>query len=146
MFQPDIPAMKAHAALFENHWNALAASAFLGKAQQWALQQKVDLGPPPVAPFRKLFTLDEETFQIVESFSTTERVSDVDPKMFLPKYGTNVDAIGGPVGGPIKGAPGKFHIAAGAFPNSGDKYTAADGRQFVHVRSNQLVGYWEEIG
>lgn len=144
MFKPDIPAMKAHAKFFENHYNALAASAFLGRAQQWAMQQKSDLGPPPVAPFRKLFTLDEQTFDIVESFSETERVIDLDPRSLLPKFPTDIDGSDSPVGTPIPGSPGKFHQASWANPQPGDKYPVGSPR-FRYVRPTPFGGYWEEI-
>jgi hypothetical protein len=145
MFLPDIPAMKAHAKFFENQYNALAASAFAGKAQQWAMQQKSDLGPPPVAPFRKLFTLDEQTFDIVESFSETERVIDLDPRSLLPKFGTDIDGSDSPVGTPIEGSPGKFHVSSWARPVNGELYPPkAPKYRYVHP-PRTFFGYWEEI-
>jgi hypothetical protein len=118
--------------------NTLAAQNYIQACQNWALLAQ---GPPPVAPFSVSAKVSFVPSFALHLLPTTDPVSDIKPESFLPKFATDTDAIGGPVGGPIPGAPGKFYAAAGTLPQPGDDYRTG-GAVYVYKRPTPFGGYW----
>ena len=68
----------------------------------------------------------------------------------MPKYGTDINAVGGPVGGPIPNRPGDFYAASNASPQLGDDYTQTSGpNQGVYIFKAEgfagLSRFWRKI-
>lgn len=125
-----------------DQWNRLAAADYLRSCQDWAIR---GIGPAPVAPFATEAVIEFEPGFFLRLRPTDRLVSDVKPESFLPVYGTDTDAIGGPIGGPIPGAPGKFYAISSANPQAGDTYLAPGDRKFVYKRPTPFGGFWEAI-
>ena len=68
----------------------------------------------------------------------------MDPKSFIATYGTDKDAIGGPVGGPIPGQSGRFYAASDAAPYLGQVHRAK-GKTYVFTAITPFNRAWEEI-
>lgn len=142
MFEAQILAsLKSSAKVLEDTYNRNLESGFLVTARNWA--QAVQPGEVPVAPFAQSVTVNEETMGLVV-IQTATRVSDLDPRTLLPKYGTDVQGSNSPVGTPIPGSTGRFHQASWANPQHGDLYPP-DAPKFKYEKPYPFGGYWEAI-
>jgi hypothetical protein len=121
--------------------NALAAQNYIQACQNWALQA---VGLPPLAPFAVSAQVSFAPEFALKLTPTQEPVSDIKPESFLPKNATDTDAVGGPVGGPIPGAPGKFYAVATTNPQPGDDYKT-NGALYVYKRPTPFGGYWVQL-
>jgi hypothetical protein len=71
-------------------------------------------------------------------------VSTLDPKTLLPTHGTDENAIGGPVGGPIPGQPGRFYAASDATPYLGQVFRSK-GKTYVFSAITPFNRAWEVL-
>lgn len=133
-------ALVASAKVLENTRNRLLADVFIQAAKNWALRAD---GPPPVAPRKQIITADRATMDLIVT-TTDEPVSSLDPQSLVSTYGTDAGAVGGRVGGPIPGLPGRFYLASSAGASHGD-IEGVNGRTFRFVTPMfGLGGYWVE--
>lgn len=124
------------------HINQTAAEQYLGACRNWAANGGKDGEPKAAAAVEAQFAFDPTwEMRIVQ---TDRLVSSIDPKSFLQAYGTDKDAIGGPVGGPIPGQPGRFYAASNATPWLGQVYRAK-GKTYVFTAITPFNRAWEEI-
>jgi hypothetical protein len=142
MFDAEIKAtFAAQARLMAAQINTLASQNYIQACQNWAL---LALGPPPVAPLAVASEVAFEPEFSLKLNATPDPVSDIKPESFLPKYTTDTDAVGGPVGGPIPGAPGKFYAVATTNPQPGDDYRTG-GSVYVYKKPTPFGGYWVSL-
>ncbi len=101
--------------------NRLAADTFEQAAQNWArnVQQTGQRTPPPVAPNATELRAVRETMDY-EMETLPVKVSDLNPESLLPKFATDINAIGGRIGGPIPNTTGIYYAASGAACSPGD--------------------------
>lgn len=123
-------------------FNAEAEREYLAACQDWARNGGQGGEPKPGFAVEPAFDFDG-VFRF-ELATTTRPVSSIDPKTFLPKYGTDTDAVGGEVGGPIPNLPGRFYAAASAQPWLG-KTTRVGDRRFVFTATTPFNRFWEEL-
>lgn len=122
--------------------NTLAADTYIQACRNWALNGAKE--PPPIVPFAVLPLIEFEPVFSLRLIQGEEAVSAIAPESFLPKFQTDTDAIGGPVGGPIPGAPGKFYATATANPQPGDDYRAL-GSVYIYKRPTPFGGFWVKL-
>lgn len=122
--------------------NQDAAERFLGACRNWAANGGRDGEPKPDLAMEAEFSFEGNwEMRIV---ATDRFVSTIDPKSFLQTFGTDKDAIGGPVGGPIPGQPGRFYAASDATPYLGQVHRAK-GKTYVFTAITPFNRAWEEI-
>jgi len=81
---------------------------------------------------------------VLRIVGTETPVSDIKPESFFPKFATDTDAVGGPIGGPIPGALGTFYAAAGTNPQAGDDFRTG-GFTYVYKRPTPFGGFWAKL-
>lgn len=142
MFEAEVRAtFAAQARAMADQFNQIKVDGYLGACRNWAIRAN---GPPPVVPFNVRAEVEFEPAFVLRIVPTETPVSDIKPESFLPKYATDTDAVGGPVGGPIPGAVGKFYAASGANPQAGDDYKAGDAT-YVYKRPTPFGGFWVRL-
>lgn len=139
MFDEEIRAsFAAQAKSFAEQANRVALAKYLRACENWSVQ--VVRGAAPVVPTAITANVRYEPTFGIEFVDTGIALSAIKPESFLPTYGTDLDAVGGPVGGPIPGSPGKWYAVATAAPNAGDIYEG-----YRYVRPTPFGGYWERL-
>ena len=78
--------------------NQTAEQRFLDAARDWARNGGTSGEPRPDEAVQAVFSFDD--FFTMKIAGTGRPVSTIDPKSFLPSYGTDEASVGGPVGGP----------------------------------------------
>ena len=122
--------------------NQDAAARFLGACRNWAANGGRDGEPKPDVAVEAQFSFEPQwSFMLVP---TDRPVSTIDPKTFLLTHGTDQDAIGGPVGGPIPDQPGRYYAASNATPYLGQVYRSK-GKAYVFSAISPYNRAWEEI-
>lgn len=122
--------------------NQDAVERFLGACRNWAANGAKDGEPKPDLAVEAQFSFDPEwSLRIVP---TDRPISSIDPKSFLQTYGTDKDAVGGPVGGPIPNQPGRYYAASNATPYVGQVYRG-NGKTYVFTAITPFNRAWEEI-
>lgn len=143
MFIQEIKAsMIAQGNTIAQQFNAEAERTYLQACQDWARNGGQGGEPKPGLAVEPVFNFDG-VFEF-KLAATTRPVSNIDPKTFLPKFGTDEDAVGGEVGGPIPGKPGRFYVASGATPWIGKLARVGD-RAFVCAADTPFTRFWEEV-
>jgi hypothetical protein len=122
--------------------NQDAVERFLGACRNWAANGGKDGEPKPDLAVEAQFSFDPEWSMRIAP--TDRPVSSIDPRSFLQTYGTDKDAIGGPVGGPIPGQPGRFYAASDATPYLGQVHRSK-GKTYVFTAITPFNRAWEEI-
>ena len=122
--------------------NLQAEHDYLQACRNWAANGAKDGEPKPDVAVEAEF--DFEGNWQMRIVPTDRFVSTIDPKSFATTYGTDKDAIGGPVGGPIPGQPGRFYAASNATPWLGQVYRAK-GKAYVYAAITPFNRAWEEI-
>ncbi len=122
--------------------NLQAEHDYLQACRNWAANGGKDGEPKPDLAVEAEF--DFEGNWQMRIVPTVRFVSSIDPKSFLQTYGTDKDAIGGPVGGEIPGQPGRFYAASHATPYLGQVYRAK-GKTYVFTAISPFNRAWEEI-
>lgn len=122
--------------------NQGAAERFIAACRNWAANGAKDGEPKPDLAVEAEF--DFEGNWQMRIVPTNRPVSTVDPKSFVAMYGTDKDAIGGPVGGPIPGQPGRYYAASNATPWIGQVYRSK-GKTYVFSAITPFNRAWEEI-
>ena len=122
--------------------NQDAVERFLGASRNWAANGGRDGEPKPDLAMEAEFSF-EGNWQM-RIVATDRFVSSIDPKSFLQAYGTDKDAIGGPVGGPIPGQVGRYYAASDATPYLGQVHRAK-GKTYVFTAITPFNRAWEEI-
>lgn len=122
--------------------NQDAAARFVAACRNWAANGGKDGEPKPDLAVEAEF--DFEGNWQMRIVPTDRPVSSIDPKSFLQAFGTDKDAIGGPVGGPIPGQPGRYYAASNATPWLGQVYRAK-GKTYVYSAITPFNRAWEEI-
>jgi len=123
--------------------NQTAEQRFLDAARDWARNGGNTGEPRPDEAVQAVFSFDD--FFSMKIAGTGRPVSTIDPKSFLPVYGTDEYAVGGPVGGPIPNKPGKFYALSTSTPWLGQQAKIGE-RRFVYTGTSFVDKYWEEIG
>jgi len=113
--------------------------------------QRQPVPPPPAPPFKLFYILAPEPDNTLMVYVSTELVSDKTVADFMPKYNTDVDAVGGPVGGPIPQQPGHFYQSSDDRTSVGTVYSqlaGLHGGKYVKVQEGfaGLTVYWAKIG
>jgi hypothetical protein len=122
--------------------NQDAVERFLGACRNWAANGGRDGEPKPDLAMEAEFSFEGNwTMRIV---ATDRFVSTIDPKSFLQTFGTDRDAIGGPVGGPIPNQPGRYYAASDATPYLGQVHRNKD-KTYVFTAITPFNRAWEEI-
>jgi hypothetical protein len=122
--------------------NQDAAARFVAACRDWAANGAKDGEPKPDLAVEAEF--DFEGNWQMRIVPTDRFVSTIDPKSFIASYGTDKDAIGGPVGGPIPGQPGRYYAASNATPWLGQVYRAK-GKTYAYYAITPFNRAWEEI-
>lgn len=122
--------------------NLQAEHEYLQACRNWAANGAKDGEPKPDVAVEAEF--DFEGNWQMRIVPTDRFVSTIDPKSFATTYGTDKDAIGGPVGGPIPGQPGRYYAASSATPWLGQVYRAK-GKTYVFSAITPFNRAWEEI-
>jgi hypothetical protein len=123
--------------------NQTAEQRFLDAARDWARNGGTSGEPRPDEAVQAVFSFDD--FFTMKIAGTGRPVSSIDPKSFLPSYGTDEASIGGPVGGPIPNQPGRFYTTSTSSPWLGQQIKLGE-RRFVFTATSPFNKYWEEIG
>lgn len=122
--------------------NQDAVERFLGACRNWAANGGKDGEPKPDLAMEAEFSFEGNwEMRIV---ATDRFVSTIDPKSFLQTFGTDRDAIGGPVGGPIPNQPGRYYAASDATPYLGQVHRNKD-KTYVFTAITPFNRAWEEI-
>jgi hypothetical protein len=122
--------------------NQDAVERFLGACRNWAANGGRDGEPKPDLAMEAEFSFEGNwTMRIV---AADRFVSTIDPKSFLQTFGTDRDAIGGPVGGPIPNQPGRYYAASDATPYLGQVHRNKD-KTYVFTAITPFNRAWEEI-
>lgn len=122
--------------------NQDAAARFVAACRDWAANGAKDGEPKPDLAVEAEF--DFEGNWQMRIVPTDRFVSTIDPKSFIATYGTDKDAIGGPVGGPIPNQPGRYYAASDATPYLGQVHRAK-GKTYVFSAITPFNRAWEEI-
>lgn len=122
--------------------NQVAVERFLGACRNWAANGGRDGEPKPDLAMEAEFSF-EGNWQM-RIVATDRFVSTIDPKSFLQTFGTDKDAIGGPVGGPIVDQPGRYYAASDATPYLGQVFRGK-GKTYVFTAISPFNRAWEEI-
>ncbi len=125
--------------------NRELTKAYLIACANWAENQTPRAASaPPVVPMIQKFILDDVklSFEIVP---TDQPVSNVKPEDLLPKFPTDADGVGGPVGGPIPGQPDKFYMKSDANVWAGFAYKASNGSIYVVQQPTPFQKYFLKI-
>lgn len=142
-----IASAKAQVASFVNQLNTELRNNYLQAAMNWAdTKTQGEAGPPPVAPLGVdvIISVDGDTvnFKLIEA---AKPVSNIKPESFLPTQGTDTNAVGGPVGGPIANEPGRFYINSGANVYAGQVYSQG-GSVYVVQQPTPFQKFWFKVG
>ena len=122
--------------------NLQAEHDYLQACRNWAANGGKDGEPKAATAVEAQFAFDPTwEMRIVQ---TDRLVSSIDPKSFATTYGTDKDAIGGPVGGPIPGQPGRYYAASDSTPYLGQVYRGK-GKTYVFTAITPFNRAWEEI-
>ena len=122
--------------------NTLHEKQFLEAAKNWALNGGGPDEPKPAEAVEAQF--DFEGLWSMTLKPAGRPVSTVDPKSLLPVHGTDENAVGGPVGGPIPGQPGRFYAASNAAPWLGQTVTI-DGKRYRYTAITPFNRAWEVL-
>jgi hypothetical protein len=125
-----------------NQINQENEGEYLRQIQNWVKGGGKDGEPKPDVAVEAQFNFDGN-FEL-KIVPTDRPVSLVNPKDFLPKYGTDESAVGGEVGGPIPGQPKRFYAAANASPWLGKMVRIGD-RRFIFTATTPFNRFWEEV-
>lgn len=125
-----------------NHFNAENEKQFLEAAKNWAINGGGENPPKPAEAVEAQF--DFEGLWSMTLKPAGHLVSTLDPKTLLPSHGTDENAIGGPVGGPIPGQPGRFYAASNATPWLGQTVTI-DGKRYLYTAITPFNRAWEVL-
>lgn len=121
--------------------NKTVEDKYLTAARNWALNPD---SPYPAVPFITDVQLTGDnpvTFTLVP---TDIPISTIKPEDFLPKYKTDDNAVGGPVGGPIPDQPGRFYLAANASAYIG-QIARVGGSVYVCQANGPFSRFWQKI-
>lgn len=122
--------------------NLQAEHDYLQACRNWAANGGKDGEPKAAAAVEAQFAFNPTwEMRIVQ---TDRLVSNVPAESFRSTYETDKDAIGGPVGGPIPGQPGRFYAASNATPWLGQVYRVK-GKTYVFSAITPFNRAWEEI-
>lgn len=125
-----------------NHLNTENEKQFLEAAKNWALNGGGENQPRPAEAIEAQFDFDGLWKMTLEPAGRP--VSTLDPKTLLPTHGTDENAIGGPVGGPIPGQPGRFYAASNATPWLG-QIVIIDGKRYLYTAITPFNRAWEVL-
>ena len=100
--------------------------------------------PKPAPDFKVESVFNPGSSEPFKLVVTDIPVSTLDPSTMLPTHGTDVDAVGGPVGGPIPAYPGRFYLNSGSHPNLGEM-VKVNNRTFVCTSRSPFTRYWIEV-
>jgi hypothetical protein len=104
-----------------------------------------DWGPEPVAPYGiKVKVYPDNRFEVLIG----EKVTTITAKDITPVPPTNINAVGGPVGGPIPDSPGqpsnRFYNIGGSKYVPGDRYETTDGSIYICI-ANLFYTCWLKV-
>jgi hypothetical protein len=143
MFDEFIARMIAEMAVkWSSDINARLEANYLESARQWATSKTYgSTAAPPAVPMAIQFQVRDGG---VVPVTTATPVSAIQPESFLPTYGTDVNAVGGPVGGPIPGQQDKFYATSNANPQPGE-IARVNGSTYVYQRPTPFGGFWLKV-
>ena len=121
-----------------NHANE---QEYLAAIQNWARNN--GQGGEPKPAFSVVPKIDFNDDVVVRIVTTDRPVSAANAKDFLPVYGTDKDAVGGEVGGPIPDQPGRYYATSNANPYLG-KEVEVGTRKFKFVANGLMSRFWQE--
>lgn len=124
------------------HINQTAAEQYLGACRNWAANHGQGPEPKPALAVEAVF--DFSGLWVVSMKQTGYAVSDVSASSFLPKAPSDVNAIGYPVGGPIRGQPGRFYDFSTAGSSVGQKATV-NGKNYEYQGITPFNRAWVEV-
>jgi hypothetical protein len=127
--------------------NASAVEDYNRAAANWAgnYAQTGAPGHRPVVPNAVIATFDftGSWFMQIRETATPLPVMDIDS--LAPAFATDVNAIGGPVGGPITDQPGRYYQASGDSSPIGSVYRDKNGRSYVKQADSPFNRFWLAI-
>lgn len=100
--------------------------------------------PKPVPDFKVESVFNAESHEPFKLVVTNTPVSNLDPASMLPAYGTDTNAVGGPVGGPIPNQSGRYYVNSNFHPQLGDEVEVGN-RAFVCMSHSPFTKYWIEV-
>lgn len=138
----------AQGAAMADQFNKRAEEDYVQACRNWAENQnsgKAKKGDKaPVAPIKVKAVVAFEPKFSLEFAETAEPVSTVAPDAFLAKFGTDIGAIGGPVGGLIPGTTDQYYLSsAAASPRVNDRWTSPAGDVYIWHQPTPFGGYWK---
>lgn len=100
--------------------------------------------PMPVAPLKIEYYLDPAPSTNVRVRTLPVPVSNLTLADIMPRYGTDANAVGNGIGGPIPGEPNKFYMA------SDDKRAVGlpvvvGGSTYIKVQENPFKSYYLKV-
>ncbi len=122
--------------------NQAAAAEYLDACRNWAAQAVRGAEPKPTLAVKAVF--DFSGFWGIEFISTGKPVSDVAPSSFLPKFATDKNAIGYPVGGPIPNQQGRYYDFSSAASTVGQR-AVVNGKTYEYQGFTPFDRAWVEI-
>ena len=122
--------------------NQDAAERFLAACRDWALNGARGNGPTPEKAVEAQF--DFEGGWDMRIVTIDRPVSTIDPSSFAATFGTDNNAVGGPVGGPIPGQPGRFYAASNAAPWDGQEFVTK-GKTYRYTGTSPFNRFWELV-
>lgn len=125
-----------------NRFNTENEKQFLEAAKNWALNGGGENQPRPAEAIEAQFDFEGLWKMTLEPAGRP--VSTLDPKTLLPTHGTDENAIGGPVGGPIPDQPGRYYAASDATPYLGQVFRSK-GKTYVFSAITPFNRAWEVL-
>jgi hypothetical protein len=125
-----------------NHFNTENEKQFLEAAKNWALNGGGENQPRPAEAIEAQFDFEGLWKMTLEPAGRP--VSTLDPKTLLLAHGTDENAIGGPVGGPIPDQPGRYYAASDATPYLGQVFRSK-GKTYVFSAITPFNRAWEVL-
>lgn len=148
MFDEEIrQSFAAQGAAMADQFNMRAEEEYVQACKNWAANKNrgADAGPPPVpAKMVKAVVKFEPKFSL--SFETMkDSVSTVAPDAFLAKHGTDIGAIGGPVGGLVPGTTDQYYLSSSepSTPQINTRFVSPAGDIYVWHQPTPFGGFWK---
>lgn len=127
--------------------NAVNLSEYEGACAAWVANYGLPgkARPKPVSPNAVEAVLSFDPVWTAKFEDTGRPLSTLDPASALPVYGTDVDAVGGPVGGPIPGRPGCYYQSSTDNLGLGQVWVSPTGREFAKIANGLMGRLWMEL-
>lgn len=150
MFEEEVrQSFAAQGAAMAAQINKRAAEDYDQACKNWAANVAVSTAKKkPAAPVAAKAVREVVVFEPAFSLTfetTTDPVSTVAPESYLAKHGTDIGAIGGPVGGLIQGTTDQYYLASTetSTPAVNTRFVSDAGDTYCWHQPTPFQGFWK---